>query len=201
MIQAIERLKHGHDALKPLLAVLERQVQAVRLARQPDYVLMRDILHYLSDYADRRHHAVEDLIFEQLAVRRPSHAEAVALLAAEHRHLADSGRRCRDMIDAVLNGSVLSRQLLHESLRFHLRAYQRHMRREQGALLDEARRHLTPADWVLIDTRYHWQGDDAPEGTPLGDGCGALFEQIRDALDTVEHDASGQAWCRACAVD
>ena len=84
MIGSIERLRREQDALYYLLHGLERQLVALQRDRKPNYPLMRDILHYLTEYADRYHHPYEDLLYRRLAERNPAMEAAVAGIYDEH---------------------------------------------------------------------------------------------------------------------
>jgi hemerythrin-like domain-containing protein len=196
---SIDRLHRQHAALERLLLVLERQLHAVQAANTPDYHLMRDILHYLTEYADRYHHPYEDVLYAFLAERSPVSRPAVAQRHREHMELAAQGRLCRQRVERLMDGQMLPRAAVFEPGFAYLTAYRAHLEREQREILPEALRVLRPADWLQIDTLFHWR-EDPLFGREVAQAYRTLYDRIE--IECGPHaplPGDDEQSCAACA--
>ena len=69
MSAIMEQLKADHGSISRLLATLEEQIAIVHDEENADFELMHDIMVYMTDYPERTHHPMEDLVFRKLANR------------------------------------------------------------------------------------------------------------------------------------
>ncbi len=79
----MDRLLDEHRCINGLVRVLES-----RSSKHPgmaDYYLLRDIVGYVHDYAERVHHPTEDLLVRKLLLRRPGAKGLVRAVAAGAR--------------------------------------------------------------------------------------------------------------------
>ena len=67
METVLSRLQLDHANMSRLLDIVDAQLQLVADAQNADFELMRDILHYLTNYSDAIHHPTEDLLYARLA--------------------------------------------------------------------------------------------------------------------------------------
>ncbi|MCO6441260.1 MAG: hemerythrin domain-containing protein [Nitrococcus mobilis] len=200
MVTAIQRLRQEHRDLSRLLDVLERQLDAIRGERTPDYHLMRNILHYLMEYPNHYHHPYEDLVYDRLAERVPSMANVVEYFLAEHDRLATLGWQSLTLVERVLNGELVARAEVHASGSAFAREYRAHMQRENEEILTAAEASLTATDWLQIDAMFERRPD------PLfGPEVAAEYQALRECItiETAqrEFDRAGKAYCSACATD
>jgi len=168
-------LWHGeHANFLRLLGLLEEQVDTFRDGGTPNYGLMRDIVFYLSHYADRFHHPRESVAFERLAQRDPGMNAPLARLQQEHRVIAASGNalleRLRDaeLLDAVPRHSV------EAAASTYLVYYRHHLATEDRDVLPRADELLTEEDWAAV-------ADGVPQAPdPLfGDAADERLRELR----------------------
>ncbi|EAR20520.1 hemerythrin domain-containing protein [Nitrococcus mobilis] len=200
MVTAIQRLRQEHRDLSRLLDVLERQLDAIRGERTPDYHLMRNILHYLMEYPNHYHHPYEDLVYDRLAERVPGMASVVEYFFAEHDRLATLGWQSLTLVERVLNEDLVARAEVHASGNAFAREYRAHMQRENEEILTAAETSLTAVDWLQIETMFHRRPD------PLfGPEVAAEYQALHDCItiETAQRESgrAGESYCSACATD
>lgn len=166
-----------HVNFDKLLAILDCQLAALHAAERPDYELMRDVVYYLHEYADRYHHPREDKAFARLQARDPSLELPIARLEQEHRVIAAAGEKVREGLEQILEDGVLPREALEMSLAMYVTFYRHHLNTEEVNIMPRARALLTPSDWDAINAAL----PSAPD--PLfGDKPHARFEALSLAL-------------------
>lgn len=198
MRNATRRLREEHRNLGLLLDVLERQLDALYRGDSPDFDLMAEILHYLTEYPDRYHHPYEDLVYDRLAYRVPGDQALVEALHEQHRELAREGRRALTLVEGLLNGVMVARGEICSVGQGYVNAYREHMEHEEEAILARAEARLTPGDWLQIDTLFHWRPDPL-FGPEVGAEYQALHDRIRIETRNRQRSETGQEYCGACA--
>ncbi len=163
-----------HAKFSRLLTVLDGQLATFHSAEIPDYELMRDVIDYLTRYADAFHHPREDAGFARLLERDPTLTPEVARLTQEHRVIANAGRDLFERLEQIVAGAIVSRESLESAAATYLGYYRAHLGREEQVILPAAGRLLTPEDWAAIE-RSTVAGRD-----PLfGDDVDARFRELR----------------------
>lgn len=200
MITVTQRLRQEHWDLSRLFDVLERQLDAIRGERTPDYHLMRNILYYLMEYPNHYHHPYEDLVYDRLAERVPGMANVVEYFLAEHDRLAAIGWQTLTLVERVLNEELVARTEVYASGRAFTREYRAHMQRENEEILTAAEALLTAMDWFQIEAMFHRRPD------PLfGPEVAAEYQALHDCItiETAqrEPDRADKSYCSACATD
>lgn len=199
MIQQIERLRREHQSLEGLLRILQRQLTAARDGQAPDYHLMREILHYLTEQPDRFHHPYEDLIYDRLLARGACPLTLAEAFHEEHRLLAGLGLECRHQVEDLLGGGILSRAGFAAAGLRYVEALRAHMRREEEEIFAVAAAGLSPGDWLHIDTLFHWEVDPL-FGPEVAAEYRALAECIAVETGRADPDGLEAASCAACSA-
>ena len=167
-----EHARFGH-----LLQFLEQQLVTYRAGDDPDYTLMRDVVHYLHHYADACHHPREDVAFERLARRDPSLEMPIQRLLQEHRVLAAAGDKLLALLEDVLEDVVHDRQDLEAATATYVTYYLHHLAEEEREIVPRAERLLTPDDWAAVAAAV------APTPDPLaGPLAGELYRDLRKQI-------------------
>lgn len=167
MVDVIDAWHREHARFARFLNLLDGQLAEFHDEGSPNYDLMRDIVHYLHDYADRYHHPREDLAFASLVQREQALKPVVDRLLQEHRVIGLTGANLLDLLDAVTSDAMVSRQAIEAAAATFLTYYRRHLETEEREVLPRAAAVLQPADWKRVE-------DALPAGPdPLFD------EQIR----------------------
>ncbi len=143
-----QRLHDDHRRLTQVLGVLEAQVDRLARAEDVDFDLMLDAMTYITDFPNRLHHPVEDVLFARLAAIDPGAAEACQAQIAEHERLFHDSAAFYGLLEAVQADDVtLTRDRLVGAGREFIAAQRAHLRREEAELLPRAEQQLRDADW------------------------------------------------------
>lgn len=142
-----------HARFARLLGFIEAQLAAFRAGRDPDYALMRDVVHYLHRYGDAVHHRREDAAFACLARHDPALALPINRLLQEHRVLEAAGGRLLGLLEDVLEDVVHPREELESAVATYDLYYRHHLAEEEREILPRAAQLLTPDDWAAVAAR------------------------------------------------
>jgi len=139
-----------HMRFRRLLDYLEQQMAAFRAGEDPDYDLMRDVVHYLHHYADRFHHPREDVAFERLAQRDPGCGLQVKKLSQEHRAIDVAGEALLKHLEDILEGVMTERATVEAAAALYLVYFRQHIATEENMILQRAAKILTREDWAAV---------------------------------------------------
>ncbi|HTN65510.1 MAG TPA: hemerythrin domain-containing protein [Burkholderiaceae bacterium] len=154
MPQHVIEWQREHADFVRLLQLLEAQVQLFQGGQRPDYDLMLDVMHYMTRYADRFHHAREDLAFQRLARHQPAVTAIAAALNHQHAEMAADGAGLVAELRAVMQGAMLPRQAVASQACAYAACLRRHIEREERELYPLLA-HLRQEDWFMIDSMIH----------------------------------------------
>ncbi len=159
MANEIAKLRKEHVNFRKLLDLLEQQLDLFHFGGTPDYALMTDILHYMTQYPDRFHHPKEDLVFGRLAQCDSRVAQSVEGLARQHHVIAESGARMHDNLESVLSGAVMPKRMIEAPGLLYVTYYRNHMDQEENELFVMADKLLGEGDWKEINGEMRSQPD------------------------------------------
>jgi hemerythrin-like domain-containing protein len=145
-----------HLALESVLRSLRNHLADARHRQAtPDFQLVRDMLFYMDEFPERRHHKKEsELLFPKIRARTLDTRELMDQLDDEHAQGEHAIRR--------LEHALLAYEVLGENRRSDFEAaveqyvdfYLEHMRLEESQVLPLARRVLTEEDWRELDEAF-----------------------------------------------
>jgi len=163
-----------HAYFGRLLNVLQEEVDSLYAGQSPNYELVLDIVAYLRDYSDQVHHPREDEAFRRLARRSPELRPTIARLQQEHRVIAQSGDRLRQLVEEAAADAVVPRADIEAAAATYIVYYRGHIATEEQEILPAAARELTEEDWTIARNA-------APSrGNPLvGEGADERFRHLR----------------------
>ena len=179
MSQLIAALNSDHANVAKLLDLLESEILAIEVGKTPDYLLLRNIMQYITQYPDRFHHPIEDLIFTQLVRREPEVRADVDAQLAEHVSLGVAGLEFECSLRATDVDSVDVREGLAVTGFAYIRALREHMLIEEGILFPIAIEVLTSEDWKLIEKQVD-TFEDPLFGSVIPDEYQRLYSLIID---------------------
>ena len=146
----LDALRHEHLNFEKLLRIFESELTQFHDAGLPDYGIMRDVMHYVTNYPDRAHHPTEELIFERL-LRADSAARApVEQLRRQHRWLTDTGIEILHLLDEIVADVPMAREPVESLAREYVQALRAHMELEESTLFPLAASRLSPDDWRAV---------------------------------------------------
>ena len=180
MPDPIQQLRAEHANMAQLLDLLELQIGLFHEGAQTDYELMLDIVYYLTNFPDQFHHRIEDAAFAKLAERDPSVRPEVNRLLGEHHVLAASGKQLLERLEAVVNGTVTTREAIEVPAATYVSFYRHHLNREEVDLFFRAERLLGPEDWKAVRSAVGRETD------PLfGGQVEQRFKALRQQIETI----------------
>lgn len=151
MSDAIAALNRDHANMAKLLEVLESEILAIEVGKTPDYPLLQDIMHYMTQYPDRFHHPKENLIFAQVLKREPRARADIARLLREHVSLSLAAQNFEILLCTSHVDSVKVREGLGKAAFAYIRALRQHMFLVEKNLFPMAETVLTDKDWQEIE--------------------------------------------------
>jgi hemerythrin-like domain-containing protein len=174
--KVVDRLLDEHRCFNGLVRVLES-----RSSKHPgmaDYYLLRDIVGYVHDYAERVHHPTEDLLARKLLLRKPGAKRLVERLQREHDSASMATRKLLDQLDELIEKPAAERTRAVRKACIAFAAHQRaHMRFEDDKLFPCAAASLSSADWRTIEARL-FANDDPLFGRKIGARHRVLYEYL-----------------------
>ena len=146
-----------------------------RRSTLPDFDVLRAMVFYVDEFAERRHHAKESaLLFPRLRGHGEELDGVLDRLDGDHRR---SEQAVRDLEHELLGFEMMSdsfdgaerRARFERSMEAYIEAYLVHIRIEEQQVLPVAERVLNSADWAELDAAFmqnrdpltQREGDDA----------------------------------------
>lgn len=182
MAMVIKNLRIDHRNMSRLLDEMETQLELFHAGENPDYVLMLDIMQYMSHYPDLFHHPKEDLIFKKLSERDPSVRLVIKDLLQKHKTLAEKGKQFADSLRTVLSEVLVEREAFETQGRDYVGTLRRHIDVEESQVFPLAERVLNEEDWKDIDDAME-AIEDPLFGATVQQEYRALYDYIRHQSD------------------
>ena len=91
MSNLISQIHQDHLHMARILKLIESEIDALIAEEPRDLEVLDDSLRYLINYADRIHHAKEDIIFQRLQEVDPNSSELIDNIFNEHQELFKMG--------------------------------------------------------------------------------------------------------------
>lgn len=151
----LSSLHQDHINIARLLELLKRKLAAIRSEEKVSYTLIRDVMDYLSEVADKRHHPKEDMIYDYYLKYRVVEGEVGHRLHEEHQKLVEAGAELKEMLDMILMDAVIPLEQFTAKLEHFIILQESHMNYEEGVVFPRLRESLTEDDWRQIE--QNWQ--------------------------------------------
>lgn len=182
MANEIMRLREEHVHFRKLLDLLEKQLNLFHVGETPDYPLLTDVLHYMTNYPDRFHHPTEDVIFSHLVECDSRILQRVDELARQHHAIAESGARLHENLESVLNGALMPRRMIEVPGLLYVTYYRSHMDKEESDLFIVAETLLRDDAWDKINAQT-MSHPDPMFGAGVEQRYRAVYRHITQAVD------------------
>jgi hemerythrin-like domain-containing protein len=148
-----------HANYRRLLDLLDTQTGVFTCGDRPDYELMADVIHYMTQYPDHFHHPREDAAFARLRSHDPAAGAIVAELAGQHERIRRSGAMLAADLAGAADGAMMPRARIAADVRDYATLLRTHMEQEEREVFPRLAALLTTADWFLIDSAIHFRPD------------------------------------------
>ena len=168
MQRAIEIIRTEHRALAAVLLALKAFVDGMAEGKyDANYLLLADMIQYLTDVPDKVHHPKEDLyLFPALRRRSPDAGAILDELQGEHHRVDDEWRTLRQALQAFEAAGMAGLPAFRDAVnRYHDFQWQ-HVSKEESRVLPRALEALMPEDWTKIDAAF--LANDNPWEGPAG---------------------------------
>ena len=183
MKHLIENLHEDHRNLSKLLRLLETSLLALQSGNDPDYSLMIDIIEYICSYPDVFHHPREDLLYQRAMERDSSIRKEIEAVLQEHAALNKSTHSLLDLLNAVLNDTLVNRAQLKAELHDFIDFQRAHIMLEESRIYPHVERLLTPEDINWLDEQLP-PATDPLFGEQVETRFRQLYKHILDFSDT-----------------
>ena len=177
MVNPVAAWHQEHAYFNRLLALLEREVHVFHTGERPNYELMLDIISYLREYGDERHHPRENAAFALLVKKCADLELPVARLQQEHRVIARAGEVLATYLNDAVDDVCIRRAEIEVAAATYLVYYYHHIAREEEDILTRAEKVLTAEDWEAVKKAVPASTDPRPEAS-LDDRYRTLRREI-----------------------
>lgn len=191
MNKALSIIRDEHRSLAAVIKALEFLLEELRGGRaQPDFKVLRAIIHYIRVFPAKRHHFNEESqLFPKLLARTHEFDGTIAEL--QHQHAQDGA--LVDAIDRALGryeaGDTGALEEMTKAVGVFAGVQFEHIALEENVLLPAARMNLLEHDWVEIAAAFA-QNHDPGFGADTGDRFARLFSRIIHLVHPDEHTAT-----------
>lgn len=177
MSETIQQLRKEHANVSALLKLLDDEIESLEGGATADYVLMLDIMQYMTHYPDLFHHPKEDLVFEKLIERDPQIGSVVDDVVKEHQLLKNQGIELIRSLRNVLNGFEPPHGRMRAQAHQYVATLRKHMEREERELFPKALKTLQDDDWSEIESAVESR-EDPVFGKVIKKEYLSLYEKI-----------------------
>ncbi len=157
-----------HEVILTVLDCLEILADEAASAGAPDMLTARDILGFLTTFADRCHHGKEEQCLFPVLIERgmPRHVGPVAVMLAEHDLGRDAITGMRDALADCDRGDRKATERFVQRARDYVELLRDHIAKENGVLFPMADGMLGEADQADLPAKFgKVEAGDMGEGT------------------------------------
>lgn len=173
----IAELRTDHKNMALMLNLLERESNLIYEGKEPDYELLRDIMHYMTVYPDAVHHPKEDRLYAELKAVRPDLSTGFERITMDHRHIAELSVTLRADIESINLGNPVRRNAIVADALRYVNKLRGHMQWEE---LDLFRRvdEMIRLGHDVLDTANFVHGSDPVFGSEVEENFGRLVKSV-----------------------
>lgn len=172
-----------HEEHASLAAMLRSSAMMVQRGPQDQpelfFDVMRAMLFYMDEFAERLHHTKEsELLFPLVAARSSVAREVVGQL--DHEHVV-AQTQVREMQHLLLAWELLGdsrRDRFEVALKAYVDFYLQHMRLEETVILTQAQQVLDDQDWKILNNAFGSEGNPLSGKYPREPLYDRLFTRI-----------------------
>lgn len=178
-LKMIETIQQDHRNIMQLLQVLDNKISLLKEDKEIDYRLIKSIISYLKDYADKYHHPMEDLIYDYYLKYRVVTDQVANRLADDHHKLKVMTSELDDLLGMILLDAIISKELFIEKLEQFVSRQKLHLVYEENEILPAIKNSLTAHDWAHLNLQWkHKQYADPLFGKSISQEFESLAERI-----------------------
>lgn len=174
----IAELRTDHKNMALMLRLLERESNLIYDGKEPDYGLLRDIMHYMTVYPDAVHHPKEDRLYAELKAFRPDLSTGFTRITMDHVHIAEQSRKLHTNIEAITLGNPVRRNAVVADALRYVNTLRGHMQWEE---LDLFRRvdEMIRLGHNVLDSANFTHRSDPVFGPEVEEDFGRLVKSVQ----------------------
>lgn len=178
-MEALRIIEDEHQSLAAILHAIRYMLKEIGAGRlQPDFRLLRAMVHYLDEYPEKRHHPKEDeFLFALLKRKTREGAEAIARLEQEHAGGEGRIKALEAALHQYAAGERGGFDAFGRAFESFADFYRKHMLLEEREILPLARKHFSDADWEAVAAGFR-ENADPMGGTREGDDFRRIFSKL-----------------------
>lgn len=170
-MEALHIIEDEHQSLAAILHAIRYMLKEIGAGKlQPDFRLLRAMVHYLDAYPEKKHHPKEDqYLFARLKERTSEGAEAIARLEQEHAVGEERIKALEVAVHRYAAGERDGFDGFQRAFENFADFYRQHMLLEEREILPLARKYFTEDDWAYVAAGFR-ENADPLSGTREGGG-------------------------------
>ncbi|MCL1091241.1 hemerythrin domain-containing protein [Shewanella profunda] len=156
----LKRLMHDHKHIAVLLNVLKNKQMKLFEGEAINFSVVRDIVEYMQEYAERSHHPVEDIIYAYYLAHKAN--DDIDKLSGEHETVIQASATLMNTLNLILSDIVVAREKLIADFAEYVELQERHMEMEEREIFPLLAKSLTEEDWLAIEKQCRQSLIDDP---------------------------------------
>ncbi len=159
--RSLQTIRDEHASLAAMLQSMRMLVQhGPDDSRKNFFDVVRAMLFYIDEYPERLHHPKEsNLLFPRVVKASPKVLGAIDRLERDHMYSEKAARELQHLLLAWELLGPSRRAGFQEAFTKYVDFYLDHMALEEEAILPEAEKTLSAADWAEIDAAFEKNAD------------------------------------------
>ena len=177
MTEILDTIHTDHRNYSILLSMLNTDIDHIQKGEHTDFIRLYDIMKYMTNYPDIKHHPTEEIIFDLLEKKQPEIKEKVSQLVNEHRQLAESGQALLERLQYVTSGAIVPKESIIEAAKDYYELLLNHLNFEESKLLPMVKEDFSDEDWNNV--KVQMTGEEDPLfGAAIDEQFANLFQRI-----------------------
>jgi len=146
----IQRLGGDHVRIAGVVREVAELIDTT--AKEPDWQRLSEVIEFLSFYADRVHHPLEDRLFDRLVNKglTPTERRLVFKNLRQHQEITALTEAMSEQIVRALKGGVIDADDFRETAAGYVSLQHRHMRFEEAYLFPLLEAEFDDQDWNAL---------------------------------------------------
>lgn len=175
----LDIIHNDHRNINQLLRILRKKIKSLECDERINYRLIKAIISYLRNYADKYHHPMEDMIYAYYLKYRVVSDDIANRLADEHQQIKQATIDLEELVEMVLLDAIVPQQVCIDRLRSYVELQAMHLMYEESQILPAIRESLDADDWSNLQQQWqHNHYDDPLFGDKIAEEYKALAERI-----------------------
>ena len=153
MSELLNSLHNDHRNYARLLELTREELEKLESSEPADFILLYDIMKYMTSYPDLYHHPAEEVIFSNIENCSPELESLFQSIANEHKKLNKLGSEAKNRLQHITSGAIVSKEEIITLVKEYVDLLSQHMNLEEGKLFPTVLKTLTAEEWEEVQSR------------------------------------------------